>query len=221
MVKRSRFQSTPSPSAAHLTADGAARFALPVPHLVDEQCAAEVFFGLAVDGELLFDDALGGDAGVVHARLPQHLVTLHALATGQRVHHGVLERVTHVQAARHIGRRQHDRIPGFGAGRIGREVAGVHPTLIDRAFDRARIPRLGQVFSPRVSGAFWGCGHASSLESTDVRDEHRPRRAGLTTSCRTTRRGCHRPWSPAHCPIRCPTTCCRRPSRRGCCPARR
>ena len=45
--------------AAHLRADGAAGLVLPVPHLVDEQFAAEVLLGLAVDGELLLHHASG------------------------------------------------------------------------------------------------------------------------------------------------------------------
>ena len=56
---------------SHLPGDGAAGVVLPVPDLVDEELAAEVLFGLAVDGELLFHDALRGDARVVHARQPQ------------------------------------------------------------------------------------------------------------------------------------------------------
>ena len=208
----------------HLTTDGTARFALPIPHLVDEQRAAEVLLGLAVDRELLFDDALGGDTRVVDTRLPQHFITLHALATGQGVHHGVLERVAHVQAAGHVGRRQHDRISGFCAGWVGGEITGIQPALIYGVFGRARIPRFGQVFSPLVSGAFWTGGHRSSLETTEARGEHRPCRAAwaVFTSCRRAiRRGCRPLWSPAHCPTRCPAICCRRPLRRGCSPTRR
>ena len=115
---------------AHLAADGAAGVMLPVPHLVDEQFAAEVFLGLAVNGELLFHHGLGGDAGVVHAGQPEHLVALHPLAPRQRVHHRVFESVAHVQAAGHVRRRQHDRVRGLAARRVGLEVAGVDPALV-------------------------------------------------------------------------------------------
>ena len=128
---------------AHLPADGSARVVLPVPYLVDEQLAAEVFLCLAVDSELLFH-GLGGDARVVHARQPQHLVALHPPAPGQRVHQRVVERMTHVQAAGHVRRWQHNRIRRLVARRIGLEVAGVDPALIELAFHRARIPGLGQ-----------------------------------------------------------------------------
>ena len=129
---------------AHLCGDGAAGVVLPVPDLVDEQLAAEVLFGLAVDRELLLHHGLGGDAGVVHARQPQHLVALHALAPGQRVHQRVVERVAHVQVAGHVGRRQHDRVRGLAAGRVGLEVAGLDPALVQLRLHRARIPGLGQ-----------------------------------------------------------------------------
>ena len=48
MVKRSRLQSTPSPRRRICRADRSAGLVLPVPHLVDEQLAAEVLLGLAV-----------------------------------------------------------------------------------------------------------------------------------------------------------------------------
>ena len=94
-------------------------------------------------GELLFHHRLGGDAGVVHTRQPQHLETLHALAAGQRIHQRVVQRMTHVQAAGHVGRGQHDRVRRFGAARIGSEVTGIHPALVQLALYRSRIPRLG------------------------------------------------------------------------------
>ena len=115
----------PVAEPAHLTTDRTAGFPLPVPHLLDEQLTTEVLFGLAVDCELLFHHALRRDTRMIHTRLPEHLITLHPLAAGQGVHHRVLERVPHVQAAGHVRRRQHDRIRGFGAGRVCGEVPGI------------------------------------------------------------------------------------------------
>ena len=129
---------------AHLRADRPARVVLPVPDLVDEQLAAEVFLRLAVDRQLLLHDGLSGNARVIHARKPQHLVALHPLSPGQRIHQGVIERMPHVQAAGDVRRRQHDRIRRPVTRRVRLEVAGVHPALIELAFHRARIPRLGQ-----------------------------------------------------------------------------
>ena len=62
--------------------------------------------------ELAFHHDLGGDAGVVGARLPQGVVARHAVIAGERVHQGVLEGVPHVQRAGDVGRRQHDAVGG-------------------------------------------------------------------------------------------------------------
>jgi hypothetical protein len=58
--------------------------------------------------QLALDDDLRGDAGVVGARQPQRVVAAHAVVARQRVHDGLVERVPHVQRARHVGRRQLD-----------------------------------------------------------------------------------------------------------------
>ena len=136
--------------ASHLPTDGSARFTLPVPDLVDEQLAAELFLGLSVGGELLFHDGLGGDTRVVHARQPQHLVPEHPLATAQRVHQRVVESVTHVQAARDVGWGQHDGVGRLAAGGVGFEVPGVDPGPVQLRLDRTGIPALGQV--DRIGG---------------------------------------------------------------------
>ena len=82
---------------AHLFADGAAEFALPFPYLGDEffptVVPAGFSFGFFQPGFYL---GLGGDAGVVHAGEPQHLIALHAFAAGYGIHEGVVEGVPHV-----------------------------------------------------------------------------------------------------------------------------
>ncbi len=66
--------------------------------------------GFALGGQLAFDYHLGGDTGVVGARLPQGVVTLHAVVAGQRIHDGVLEGVAHVQGTGDVGRWDHDAV---------------------------------------------------------------------------------------------------------------
>ena len=189
MVNRSRLQSTPSPSRRICAADGAAGFALPVPDLVDEQLAAEVFLGLAVDGELLLHHALGGDARVVHAGQPQHLVALHALAPGQRVHQRVVERVAHVQAAGHVRRRQHDRIRRLAAGRVGLEVAGVDPALVQVGSPPRPDPTTWAGRQPWASAGSELAVTAPFYEGCDATSG----RSGRATSCRRAgRRGSRR-----------------------------
>ena len=54
---------------------------------------------------LTLNQHLGGDTGVVGARLPQGVATLHAAETDQGVHDRVVKTVTHVQAAGDVRRR--------------------------------------------------------------------------------------------------------------------
>lgn len=153
--------------AAHLALDGAAGFALPIPDLVDEEFAAEVFLGLAVDGELLLHHGLGGDAGVIHAGQPQHLITLHALAAGEDVHEGVVESVAHVQVAGHIGRRQHNRVRGLGGGGVGLEVTSGYPALVHVTLYLTGIPVLGEGIGT-ITRVLRGCaGHREILDGRE------------------------------------------------------
>ena len=55
----------------HLVADRRAGFLLPFPDPLDELFTAEIVARLAGGGELVFDDLLRGDAGVVGSALPQ------------------------------------------------------------------------------------------------------------------------------------------------------
>ena len=59
--------------------------------------------------ELALDDHLGGDAGVVGAGLPEHVLAAHALEADQDVLERVVERVADVERAGDVGRRDDDR----------------------------------------------------------------------------------------------------------------
>ena len=107
---------------AHLCGDGAARVVLPVPNLVDEQLAAEVLFGLAVDRRAAFRRRSGWRCRRCPCRAATVLRSLACACAGERVHQGVVERSAHAQAAGHVWRRQHDRERGVAAGRVAREV---------------------------------------------------------------------------------------------------
>jgi hypothetical protein len=85
--------------------------------------------------ELALDDHLGRDARVIRAGLPERLPTVHARETDQRVHQGVLERVTHVQRAGHVRRRDHDAIRLAIARR--RKPARRLPAVVDAGLDVA------------------------------------------------------------------------------------
>jgi hypothetical protein len=72
MVKRSRVQSSDAPRRRIWRVMVAGLF-LPLPHLLHEGVAAQVVARLVLACQLPFHHHLGGDAGVVGARLPQGL----------------------------------------------------------------------------------------------------------------------------------------------------
>jgi len=150
-VKRSRFQSglvlpvRAGAEAAHLAGDGAAGVFLPLPHLLQEALAAEVVAADALGVELALDDDLGGDAGVVGARLPQRVVAAHAVVARERVHDRLVEAVPHVQRAGDVGRRQQDA-EGGGVRLVepGVEIAAGFPFRVPATFDVGGLEALGQ-----------------------------------------------------------------------------
>ncbi len=112
--------------AFQLVDDGGAVFFLPLPDAPDELLAAELVAvqPLVRDGAL--DDVLRRDAGVIAARHPQRLETLHARVADEDVLQCVVERVAHVENPRHVRRRDDDGVGlpvpvGRGAERAGRE----------------------------------------------------------------------------------------------------
>ncbi len=74
--------------------------------------------GLLALGELALDHHLRGDAGVVGARLPQHVAALHAPIAAQHVLQRVVERMAHMQVAGDVGRRDDDA-ERLGVGALG------------------------------------------------------------------------------------------------------
>ena len=124
--------------AAQLARDGAAGFRLPLPHALDERVAAQIPAVFAFFRQQPFHHHLCGDAGVIGARLPQRVATLHPAPADQRILDGERQRVAHVQAAGDVRRRDHD-----GEGRrvrvwVAGEAAGVFPSFIQACLDLGR-----------------------------------------------------------------------------------
>ena len=119
--------------AAQLASDGAAGFAFPLPDLVEKLLPAQFVAVGAFAGQFAFHHHLGGDAGMVGAHLPQGVAALHAAVAHQGVHDGVLEGVTHVQAAGDIGGRDHDAEGITLAARL--EMTGLFPVFIPGLLD--------------------------------------------------------------------------------------
>ena len=99
-MKRSRDQSALAPRRRSCSHDGAAGFVLPLPDCFEEFLAPHRDAALLPLGQLAFDDKLGGDAGVVGARLPQHVLAAHALEAGQHVLQRVVQGMADMQPAR-------------------------------------------------------------------------------------------------------------------------
>ena len=111
-----------SAEATQLIDDGAARLLLPFPHAGDEAFSPDIVLAPVFLDELIGDDDLRGDPGVIGARLPQHVATPHALIADQHILQGKGQRVTHVQDPRHIRGRHHDCVRRFAAVEVGGEA---------------------------------------------------------------------------------------------------
>ena len=154
--------------APHLAGDLAAGLALPLPDALDERLAAQVVAGLALLGELALDHVLGGDAGVVHAGLPQRLVALHALAAGEGVDQRVLEGVAQVEAARDVRRRDDDGVRRLVALRVGLEVTPLYPALVQLPLYLGRRV-LGRQFGGVLAGVLLSVlGHEGQFRAVTV-----------------------------------------------------
>ena len=104
-------------------------FFLPVPSPFQKFLTAQIIAGNAFFFQALIHLRLGCDAGVVHARNPQHVVALHPLVTGDNILQRRIPGMPQVQLAGNIRRRDHDteRILAFVAGC---EIAFFDPVVI-------------------------------------------------------------------------------------------
>ena len=119
MVKRSRDQSQEAPSRLSwltMVPPTSAFHAQTLSRNFSRPMLAAA--GLLPLHQLPLDHHLGGDAGMVGAGLPQHVLAAHALEAAQHVLQRVVERMAHMQRAGHVGRRNHDAV-GLGAGALG------------------------------------------------------------------------------------------------------
>ena len=119
--------------AVQLLADDAARLRLPLPDQLDERLTADL--APAFRHQLALDHHLGRDARMIAAGLPQHGAAQHPMKARQGILQREIHRMTHVQAARDVGRRHHDA-PGHGRRVAARRVVtGLLPCVIVRGLD--------------------------------------------------------------------------------------
>ena len=126
--------------ATDLTADITAGLIFPFPDFIEEFFATQVVAVQTLCFDLTLNQHLGGDTGVVGARLPQGVATLHAAETDQGVHDRVVETVTHVKAAGDVRRRDHDGV------RVARALRGkiilFFPGFVPGSFNGVRLVGL-------------------------------------------------------------------------------
>ncbi len=99
--------------------DGAAELFFPAPDFFEKFFAAHFApAGPLMLHQLPLDHHLRGDAGMIGAGLPEHILAAHALEAAENVLQRVVQRMAHMQRARHIRRRNHHR-KGLGVAPFG------------------------------------------------------------------------------------------------------
>ena len=138
MVKRSRDQSQEAPSRLSWLTMVPPDSRLPFPDPLEELLAAHLAPAwLLALHQLALDHHLGRDAGVVGARLPEHVLAAHALEPAQDVLQRVVERMAHMQRAGDVRRRDDDEY-GFAparSGRPARKAPASSQVRVDAALD--------------------------------------------------------------------------------------
>ncbi len=176
--------------ALQLIDDGAAAFGLPFPDARQELLAAHFApTELLPFHQLALDDHLGGDAGVVGARLPQGVAALHTVIADQDVLERVVERVPDMERPRDVGGRDDDgEAVGARPGPCpGLETARLLPGVVDAALDRGGIIGLfehRQVQREAARGAEAGALEAVEGSKASRRGSSQLARAKRPAICR-------------------------------------
>src|SRR5581483_10866348 len=106
-----------------------ALFLPPLPYTFDELLASELMTVPAALGEVFLDGVLGRDAGMIRARKPQRVVTLHPARAHDDVVKGRVQGMPKMKLAGYVRRRDDDRKDRAGPIGIGLEIAKIYPGL--------------------------------------------------------------------------------------------
>ena len=128
-----------SPQAAQLPANGAAALFFPFPDCFNKFFAAEVMAGNAFFGQIALNNHLGCDTGVIHAGLPENLFAEHTVITDQDILQRVVQRVSHMQNAGNVRRRNDNGKGLLVLAHVGLEIAAVFPVGINLFFKVFRV----------------------------------------------------------------------------------
>ncbi len=125
---------------AELAHDRAPGRLQPRPGALEERVAPDRLTRAPLGEQLLLDDVLGRDAGVVVARLPERVEPAHAVPADQAVLHRAVERVAHVQLAGDVRRRDaDDEALGPSRARAGGVEALLLPAPLPALLDLVRF----------------------------------------------------------------------------------
>jgi hypothetical protein len=136
-----------------LIEDQPAGFGLPFPDLVDEGVTAHLAALYLPFHQLALNDHLRGDARVIHARLPEHILATHALEADHDVLQRIVQRVAHMQRACHV-RWRDDHAKAVGARfcpSTCTEGVLVIPGLGDARFDSGGIIGFFKHFGAKLA----------------------------------------------------------------------
>ena len=122
---------TAGPKTAKLLGDIPAAFLLPLPNMLKKLLAAHFLARFPLTCELTLDDHLRGNARMVRPRLPEHVFAAHTLKADEDILDRIINRMTHMQIARYIGRRDNNGIGFKRCVHARLERAGLFPHLIE------------------------------------------------------------------------------------------
>ena len=167
---------------AELARDVVAVLLHPLPDALDERLATDLLARAALGLELLLDDALGRDSRVVLPVDPLGALPAHARDPDLEVLDRRVQRVSHVQVARHVRRRHGDRVVlvrrPLG---LRMEDPGLAPSARTRAALRRRArsacaPRASSI-CPRPSS--WQVSQRGILQAVASRQPSRASRSSI------------------------------------------
>ena len=116
---------------AKLLRDIPAAFLLPLPNMLKKLLAAHFLARFPLTCEFAFNDHLRGDARMVCSRLPEHILAAHTLKADENILDRIINRMTHMQIARYIGRRDNNGIGFKRCVHARLERARLFPHLIE------------------------------------------------------------------------------------------
>ncbi len=172
------------PQVLVLLLDAGAVALLPLPDAAHELRPAEVVAGLSLGLlQLPLDHHLGGDAGVVHPRLPQGVEPAHPVPADEDVLQGGGERMPDVQRPGDVGWRQDDAVRRLARRGFRPEAAGGFPAPVPARLHLRRLVGLRKSLlivlgHTRVEGLFSLFRPARASSARRFRERSSPRAGG-------------------------------------------